>query len=73
MTSATVRAHLHQASASMLQQLCDDAYNSVVNENNGVTPELDCNRFSNDSTDFNENKIASVTAALTLTLGVNGP
>ena len=72
MTSATVRAHLHQASASTLQQLCDDACNSVVNENNGVTPEWDSNQSSNDSTDFNENRIVSVIAALTLTLSVNG-
>ena len=37
-----LRAHLHQASASTLRQLSDDACNSVLIENNGVTPEWDC-------------------------------
>ena len=62
--TAIVRARLHQASASTLQQLCDDACDSVLIENNGVTPEWGCNLFSSDSTDFNENKIASVIAEL---------
>ena len=30
----TFRARLHQASASTLQQLCDDTKNSVLIENN---------------------------------------
>ena len=38
-----------------------------------VTPEWVCNPFSSNSTVFNENRITSITAALTLTLGVNGP
>ena len=59
-----VRAHLHQASASTLQQLSDDTCNSVLIENNGVTPEWGCNLFSSDSTDVNENRIASVIAEL---------
>ena len=59
-----VRAHLHQASASTLQQLSDDTCNSVLIENSGVTPEWGCNLFSSDSTDFNENIIASVIAEL---------
>ena len=42
-----VRAHLHQASASTLQQLCDDA------------PEWVFKLFSSISIDFNENKIAT--------------
>ena len=37
--AATVRARLHQASASTLRQLCNDATGSVLIENNGVTPE----------------------------------
>ena len=59
-----VRAHLHQASASTLQQLSDDTCNSVLIENNGVTPEWGCSLFSSDSTDFNENIIARVIAEL---------
>ena len=58
-----LRAHLHQASASALRQLCE-ACDSVLIENNGVTPEWVCNLFSSDSTDFNENRIASVIAEL---------
>ena len=38
--NASVRARfLHRASGSMLRQLCSDAGNSVLIENNGVTPE----------------------------------
>ena len=55
-----VRARLHQASASMLRQLCDDACDSVRIENNGVAPEWGSNPFSRDSTVFNKNRIASV-------------
>ena len=55
------------------RQRCDDACDSVLIKNNRVTPEWVCNPFSSDSTGFNENRITSVTAALTLTLGVNGP
>ena len=33
----TLRALLHQASVSNLQQLCDDASDSILLENNGVT------------------------------------
>ena len=32
-----VRARLHQASESMLRQLCNDASDTVLIENNGVT------------------------------------
>ena len=39
---------LHQASASTLQQLCDD------------TPEWVCNPFSSDSIYFSENRITSI-------------
>ena len=61
----------------MLRDHCDDACNSVLIENNIVTPDWVYNPFSSDSTVFNENRIASVitamSAALMLTLGVNGP
>ena len=51
----------------------NDAYDSVLIENNRVAPEWVCNPFSSDSTVFNETRIASVIAALMLTLGINGP
>ena len=54
-------------------QRCDDACDSVLIEINRVAPEWVCNPFSSDSTVFNEYRIASVIAALTRTLGVNGP
>ena len=56
-----------------LRARCDDACNAVLIENNGVAPEWVCKPFSSDSTVFSENRIPSVIAALTLTLGVNGP
>ena len=34
-----VRARLHQASSSTLRQLCDDASDTVLIENNGVAQE----------------------------------
>ena len=49
---------------------------SVLIENNGVTPEWGCNPFSSNSIVFNENNIASVIRVVTvlmLMLGVNGP
>ena len=36
-------ARLHKASASMLQQLCDDASDSILIENNGDTWKLFAN------------------------------
>ena len=69
----SLTASLHQASASMLRQLCDDASDTVLIENNRVLSEQGCNPISSDSIVFNENSIASIVAALTLTLGVNGP
>ena len=59
-----LRAHLHEASASMLQQLSNDVSDSVLIENNGVTLEWGCNLFSSNSTDFNEDRITSITAEL---------
>ena len=58
------RVRLHQTLASMLLQLCDDACDSVLIENNGVAPEWGCNLFSSDSNVFNENRIASVLTEL---------
>ena len=60
----SLRAHLHQASASTLRQLCNEACDSVLIENNRVAPEWGCNPFSSDSTDFNENRITSVITEL---------
>ena len=59
-----VKTCLHQASASMLWQLCDDASGSILIENNGMTQEWARNLFSSDSIVFNENRIASVIAEL---------
>ena len=56
----TVRVSLHQASAPMLCQLCDDANDTVLIENNRVTPECGCNPFSGDSIFINDNNIVSV-------------
>ena len=52
--------HLGPICTKRQRQGCNDACNSVLIKNNGVTPEWDCNLFSSDSTDFNENKITSV-------------
>ena len=70
------RARLHGASASPMWQLCNDASNSVLIQNNRVTPDLGCNPFWRNSIVCNENRITSIIAelsALTLTVGVNGP
>ena len=39
------RTRLQHASASTLRQLCDDARDFVLIENNGVTPEWGCSPF----------------------------
>ena len=67
------RAYLHQASASTLRQLCDGISDTVLIENNGVTPEWGCNPFWMDCIVFNQSSIASVIAVLMLTLSVNEP
>ena len=36
-----LRARLHQALASRIKQLCNDACDTILIENNGVTPEWD--------------------------------
>ena len=68
-----LRARLYQVSASTLQQLCNDASDSVLIDNNGDTQDWSSNIFSSDTVVFNENRVASVIAELTLTLGINGP
>ena len=55
-----VRARLHQWSASTLSQLCDNAKDSLLIANNGVTSEWGCHPFSSEAIVFNENKIASI-------------
>ena len=70
--SGDVRSRLHQASASMLQQLCSDTYDSVLFANSGATWKWEATPFWSDSIVFNENRIANVIAALMLTLDVNG-
>ena len=54
-------------------QRCDDACDFVLIENSGVASKWVANLFWSDFIVFNENRIASIIAALTLTLGVNGP
>ena len=53
------------------QQLCKDANNTVLIENNEVAPDWGCNPFSSYSIVFKKNRIASVIAEFLLTLGVN--
>ena len=48
-------------------QLCNDASDSAVIENNRVTTEWDCNPFSSDSIVFNENSITRIIAVSSLT------
>ena len=54
-----VRAHLHQVSVSMLQELCNDASDTVLIENNGVASEWVATPFWSDSIVFNENSVAN--------------
>ena len=69
-----IRAHLHQASVSTLLQLCYDASDSLLIENNGVTQKWVTTVFWSDSITFNENRIiAEIVTALTLSARVNGP
>ena len=71
------KGRLHQASESMLRQLCDGASNTVLIENNDVTRKWVAIPFWSDSIIFNDSSITSiiarVVAAWTLTLGVNVP
>ena len=67
-----LRARLHQTSVLTLQQLCNDASNTALIENNGVTLKWVATLFWSDSIDSNDSSISRVITALTLTLGVNG-
>ena len=66
-----LKAYLHWVNTAMM--LSD----TPVIENNGVTPKWVpapfCDPFWSDSIVFNQSSIASVIAALMLTLSVNGP
>ena len=62
----------------MQHQYRNDDSNPALIGNNRVTPEWVATPIASDSIDFNERSVASVIArstdaALTLTLGVNGP
>ena len=72
-TFTRLRAHLHQVSASIQNQRCDDTSDATLNEINEVTPKWVATPFSSYSIDFNERSIASVIAVLMLTLGISGP
>ena len=58
-----LKTRLHQTSASILRQLCDDASDSVLIKN-GAAVEWGFNPFSSGSIVFNEDRIASVIAEL---------
>ena len=58
------KARLHQALASILQQLCNGASDTALIENNEVAPESGCNPFSSDTIVFNENSFASIITEL---------
>ena len=55
------------------RQRHDDACDSVLIENSGVTWKWVANPFWSESIVFNEKRIASIITLLMLTLGVNGP
>ena len=55
------------------QQLWDDTTDTVLIEYNGVTRKWVAIPIWSNSIVFNENSIASIIAALSLTLGVDGP
>ena len=54
-------------------QRYDDASDTAVVENDGMTPNGGCNPFWSDSIVFNQSSISSIIAALMLTLSVNRP
>ena len=55
-----LKVYPYQTSASKLLQLCDDASDTGLTENNGVAPEWGCNPFSSDTIVLND--IASIIA-----------
>ena len=67
------KVHLGPVYTKRQRQCCNDACDSVLIENSGVACKWVVNPFWSDTTVFNENRIASVIAGLTLTLGINGP
>ena len=71
--SVTLRTHLHQTTASTLRQLCDDANDSVLIENNRVTAGWDFNSFLVTPLISMRIELSSLMAELSLTLSVNGP
>ena len=56
----SIRARLHQTSATTLQQLFDDARDIVINENNGVLGNWVAAPFWSDSIVFNGNGISGI-------------
>ena len=58
----TAKVPLHQVSASMLGQLCDNASDYVLTENNGVALELGCVLLSKKSIVFHQSRILSCTS-----------
>ena len=73
MSARSVKSTLGPVSTKRQRQRCNDACDSVLIENNGVTPRMDLQPIFKQFTIFNENRIASVIPASTLRLGVNGP
>ena len=59
-----LRACLHQASASMLRQLCDNASDTILIESNRVAWKWVATSFQSGSIVFNENSMASIIAEL---------
>ena len=55
-----LRFHIHRASASTLRQLCDDASNTVLIENNGVIQKWVSTPIWGNSIIFNENRITNL-------------
>ena len=57
---SSIRARLHQTSATTLQQLCDGARDIVLNENNGVLGNWVAAPFWSDFIVFNGNGILGI-------------
>ena len=72
-SARSVKSTLGPVSTKRQHQCCNDACDSVLIENNGVTPRMDLQPIFKQFTIFNENRIASVIPTLMLRLDVNGP
>ena len=59
-----VRARLHLASASTLQQLCNDTIDAALIENNGVTQKWVATPIWSNSIVFIENTASTIAALL---------